>query len=91
MPYNRAENAVRPAPDVTERDIRNVQLTRVLETLLLVVLAVALRDGEPVVDVVQKHAVVGDVADKAASTASCQRGRFLRVRVGPHFDACAFG
>lgn len=91
MPHNRTEDPIRPAPDIAKRHVRDVQLARMLEALVFIILAIALRDRQSVVHVIENHAVVGDVAHEAASAAAGQGCGFLRVCVGPYFDARAFG
>jgi hypothetical protein len=90
MPHNRTKHPVRPAPNIPKRHIRNVQFTRMLEALVLVILAIALRNGQAIVDIIQKHAIVRDIAHEAAPPAARKAGAFFRVCVGPYFDACAF-
>lgn len=61
-----------------------------LEALFLIVLSVALSNRDTVIDVIQPHAIVGHVPDRAGSTASLEVRRFLVESVGPNFDAGTF-
>lgn len=62
-----------------------------LEALFFIVLSVALSDRDAVIDIVQPHAIVGHVSDRAGTTTSFEVCRFLIEGVGPHFDAGTFG
>jgi len=62
-----------------------------LEALFFIVLSIALSDRDAVVDIVQPHAIVGHVSDRAGTTASLEVGRLLVECVGPNLDAGAFG
>lgn len=70
MPHNRTEDPIRPAPDIAKRHVRDVQLARMLEALVFIILAIALRNRQSVVHVIENHAVVGHVAHEAASAAT---------------------
>lgn len=60
---------------------------RMLETLILVVLAVALSDSDTVVDIVQPHAVIRHISDRARAATPLQVGRLLAKVIRPNFDA----
>ena len=62
-----------------------------LEALLLVVLAVTLRDCDAVIDIVQPQAVVRHIPDRAGAAAALEVGGLGAEGVRPHFDAGAFG
>lgn len=62
-----------------------------LETFLLIVLPIALGNGQPIIHIIQPHSIVGDVSNEPAATAPDQTGGLLRVRVRPDFDARALG
>jgi len=64
---------------------------RMLEALFFIVLSVALSDRDAVIDIVQPHAIVGHVSDRAGTTASLEVCRLLVERVGPNLNASAFG
>ena len=64
---------------------------RMLKALFLVILAVTLGDCDTIVDIVQPHAIVRYVSDRAGTTASLEVCRFLVESVGPNLDASAFG
>ena len=110
----RCKDSVRPAADILEGDVRNVEACllnalaintitemadsgssvctyRMLEALFLIVLSVALSDSNAVIDVVQPHAIVSHVPDRAGTTASLKVCRFLVESVRPNLDASAFG
>lgn len=79
------------APEILKDDIGDGQGARVLQAERQVLLAVALVDLDGVVDVVDHHAAIGDVADAAVATAALQVARERRGRVGPHLDSRAVG
>ena len=62
-----------------------------LEALLFIVLSIALSNRDAVIDIVQPHAIVGHVSDRAGTTASLEVCRLLIERVGPDLDASTFG
>ena len=64
---------------------------RMLEALFLIVLSVALSDCDAVIDVIQPHAVVRHVSDRAGTTSSVEVRRLLAEAVGPDLDAGTLG
>ena len=72
--------------DVTDREVRR-ELIAEREVLL----AVALSDFNGVVDVLDEHAVVGDVVDAAGASTALEVTGESSGRSRPHLDACTVG
>jgi hypothetical protein len=109
----RRENSVRPAADVLEGDVGDVEARLLefvsdtiqlvadsvffvctygmLEALFFIVLSVTLSNRDTVIDIVQPHAIVGHVSDRAGTTASLEVCRLLVECVRPNLDASALG
>ena len=73
--------------EVFEVDVGNGEAGRKLIAQGEVVLAVALGDLHGVVDLVDEHVFVGDVADAAGATAALEVAGECGGRAGPDFDA----
>jgi hypothetical protein len=79
------------ALEVPDGDVRDGQVGRGGVAQGNVLLAVALRDLDGVVDVVNGHAVVGHVGHFTQAAAAHQVARHSGLGARPHFDACAVG
>jgi hypothetical protein len=64
---------------------------RMLEALFFIVLTVALGYSDPVINIIQPHAIVSHVPDRARTTSAIEVCRFLAERVGPDLDTGALG
>lgn len=62
-----------------------------LEALFFIVLSVALSNRDAVINIVQPHAIVGHISDRAGTTASLEVCRLLVERIRPNLDASTFG
>lgn len=62
-----------------------------LETFLLVILAVALRDGEAVVHIVEPHRVVSHILDQTSTSTTGQGSALFGIRIWPDLDARTLG
>lgn len=63
----------------------------VLKAFLLVILTIALRDGEAVVHVVEPHGVVSHILDQTSASATDQVSALLGVGIWPDLDARTLG
>lgn len=81
----------RGALEVAKDNVGNGQRAGVLGAQRQVALAVALGDFNGIVDIVNEHAVKGDIVDTAVAAAALQVARERRGRVGPDFNAPAVG
>lgn len=79
----------RPSLEPAKHDILNGQHAGELLAERQVLLPVALRDLDGVVDVVDGEVLVGDVADAAGAAAALEVAGHGRGGVGPDFDARA--
>lgn len=79
----------RGALEILDGDVGDGQLGWKLVTQRNVLLAVALRDLNGVVDVGELHSVIGDVLDRTATTTTLQVAGKGGGSTGPNFDACA--
>lgn len=105
----RCKDSVRPAADVLEGDVCDIETCLgilvnlnlaiseamvgthgMLKALFLIVLTVALSDGDTIVDIVQPHAVIRHISDRARAATSLQVGRLLAKVIRPDFDAGTF-
>ena len=76
---------------ILEFDVGDGEVGRVVGAEGEVLLAVALRHFDGVVDVADGHGVVGDVADGAEAASALQVARQRRLVSRPDFDAGAVG
>lgn len=83
----RAIFGTRCASQVRNEHIRNSQRRGILQAQRDVALTVALRNLNRIVDIVDEHAVKGNVVDLARAAASLQVARQGRGRVWPDLDA----
>jgi hypothetical protein len=60
-----------------------------LEALILIVFSVALGDSDAIVNVVQPHAILGDIPDRVRAATSIQSLENSVEVVRPYFDASA--
>jgi hypothetical protein len=79
----------RRTAEVPDRNVANSKLGRKLIAQRNILLPIALRDFDGVVDVRKHHGVVGDVLDGAQAAASLEVAGECGCGAGPDFDAGA--